>query len=71
MPLHAVETSPSELAAFVSDHFPERSIRPDGLIAQSWYRSVTQHNLNPRGRCIKNILSAEEIRLHRPSTRNT
>ena len=64
MPLHAVETSPSELAAFVSDHFPERSIRPDGLIAQSWYRSVTQHNLNPRGRCIKNILSAEEIRLH-------
>ncbi|WP_339515782.1 sigma-54-dependent Fis family transcriptional regulator [Pseudomonas sp. RL_15y_Pfl2_60] len=64
MPQHTVETSPNELVAFVSDHFPERRIRPDSLIAQSWYRSITEHNLDPHGRCIKNILTVEEIRLH-------
>ncbi|MBA1279293.1 sigma-54-dependent Fis family transcriptional regulator [Stutzerimonas stutzeri] len=63
MNLHASDNA-SELAAFVADHFPERGIQPDGLIAQSWYRSVTQHRLNPRGRCEKNILTAAEIRQH-------
>ncbi|MGA6104689.1 sigma-54-dependent Fis family transcriptional regulator [Pseudomonas solani] len=64
MTLHASETSASELAAFVDHHFSGRGIRPDGLIAQSWYRSVTQHRLNPRGRGEKNILTAAEIRQH-------
>ncbi len=64
MPLHAVETSASELAAFVSENFPERGIRPDGVIAQSWYRSVNQHQLNPRAVNVKHILTAEEIRQH-------
>ena len=64
MTLPASETSASELAAFVDHHFPGRGIRPDGLIAQSWYRSVTQHRLNPSGRGEKNILTAAEIRQH-------
>jgi len=62
--LPALETNPRELAAFVNDHFRERSIRPDGLIAQSWYRSVHQHHLNPRGPAAQSILTAEEIRQH-------
>ena len=64
MTVHTLETSPSDLAAFVSDHFPERNIRPNELIAQSWYRSVNQHRLNPRGHCSKHILTAEEIHHH-------
>jgi len=62
--VHALETNPSELATFVNEHFRERSIRPDGLIAQSWYRSIHQHHLNPRGPAAQHILTAEEIRQH-------
>jgi transcriptional regulator of acetoin/glycerol metabolism len=64
MPLHAVETNASELAAFVKDHFPERAIRPDRVIAESLYRSVNQYQLNPRALNVKHILTAEEIRQH-------
>ncbi len=64
MPLHAVETNASELAAFVKDHFPERSFRPDRVIAESLYRSVNLYQLNPRAVNVKHILTAEEIRQH-------
>ena len=64
MPVHAVETNASELAAFVNDHFHDRGIRPDRVIAQSWYRSINQHQLNPRAVNVKHILTAEEIRQH-------
>ncbi|MEN0106685.1 MAG: sigma-54-dependent Fis family transcriptional regulator [Pseudomonas sp.] len=64
MPLHAVETNASELAAFVKDHFPERSFHPDRVIAESLYRSVNLYQLNPRAVNVKHILTAEEIRQH-------
>ncbi|MDF2489145.1 MAG: modulated sigma54 specific transcriptional regulator, Fis family [Pseudomonas sp.] len=57
-------SSPSELAAFIDSHFAERGIRPEGVIAQSWYRSVTQHRLDPGHLCVDNVLSAAEIRHH-------
>ena len=58
------ESFPSELAAFIDSHFAERGIRPEGVIAQSWYRSVTQHRLDPGHLCVDNVLSAAEIRHH-------
>lgn len=61
---HTPESSPSELAAFIDSHFSERGIRPEGVIAQSWYRSVTQHRLDPGHQCVDNVLSAAEIRHH-------
>ncbi|OOW00753.1 sigma-54-dependent Fis family transcriptional regulator [Pseudomonas sp. MF4836] len=64
MTRHSAQTSPSELAAFVNDHFSARGIRPDGLIAQSWYRSVVEHRLDPGAASRKNILCAEDIRRH-------
>ncbi len=64
MTLHSAQTTPSELAAFVNDHFSGRGIRPDGVIAQSWYRSVVEHRLDPGAASRKNILSAEDIRRH-------
>jgi len=64
MTLHSTQTTPSELAAFVNDHFSGRGIRPDGVIAQSWYRSVVEHRLDPGAASRKNILSAEDIRRH-------
>ncbi|WP_220813104.1 sigma-54-dependent Fis family transcriptional regulator [Pseudomonas paralcaligenes] len=64
MTAHALETCPNDLAAFVADHFPERGIRPDGLIARSWYRSVVEHRLDPRGPVEKSILTATELREH-------
>ncbi|QLF92756.1 sigma-54-dependent Fis family transcriptional regulator [Pseudomonas sp. ABC1] len=64
MTRHALETAPSDLAAFVADHFPGRGISPDGLIARSWYRSVMQHRLDPHGQAEKTVLTAAEIREH-------
>ena len=57
-------TQPSELAAFVNEHFPERRISPDGVIAQSWYRSVMQHRLDPATATRLDILCADDIRRH-------
>ncbi|WP_243667177.1 GAF domain-containing protein [Pseudomonas brassicae] len=57
-------TSPSELAAFVDDHFPERGIRPDPVIAQSWYRSVVEHRLDPGAAGRTHVLGADDIRRH-------
>ncbi|MFW3895080.1 sigma-54-dependent Fis family transcriptional regulator [Pseudomonas bharatica] len=64
MTRHSAQPHPSELAAFVSEHFPGRAIRPDGLIAQSWYRSVVQHRLDPGTATRLDILSAADIRRH-------
>ena len=60
----SAQTHPSELAAFVNEHFPERRIRPDGVIAQSWYRSVMQHRLDPATATRLDILCADDIRRH-------
>ncbi|NIE74841.1 sigma-54-dependent Fis family transcriptional regulator [Pantoea sp. Ap-967] len=54
----------SELAAFVDCHFPDRGLMPETVIAESWYRSITQHHLDPELRHVDNILSAAEIRQH-------
>jgi transcriptional regulator of acetoin/glycerol metabolism len=64
MTLHDTQTIPGELAAFVNDHFSGRGLRPDGVIAQSWYRSVVEHRLDPGAPSRKNILSADAIRRH-------
>ncbi|MCL6701584.1 sigma-54-dependent Fis family transcriptional regulator [Pseudomonas sp. T1.Ur] len=64
MTLHSAQPIPSELAAFVNDHFSGRGLKPDGVIAQSWYRSVVEHRLDPGAASRKNILSAEDIRRH-------
>jgi len=64
MTRHHAQPHPSELAAFVSEHFPERRIRPDGVIAQSWYRSVVQHRLDPATATRLDILCADDIRQH-------
>ncbi|MEE1924720.1 sigma-54-dependent Fis family transcriptional regulator [Pseudomonas sp. 148P] len=58
------QTHPSELAAFVAEHFPGRGIRPDRVIAQSWYRSVMQHGLDPATSTRLDILCADDIRHH-------
>lgn len=58
------QTSPSDLAAFVDDHFPERGIRPDPVIAQSWYRSVVEHRLDPGAAGRTHVLGADAIRQH-------
>lgn len=60
----SAQTTPGELAAFVNDHFSGRGISPDGVIAQSWYRSVVEHRLDPGAASRENILSAEDIRRH-------
>ncbi|MBF8778247.1 sigma-54-dependent Fis family transcriptional regulator [Pseudomonas fulva] len=57
-------TGPSELAAFIDCHFAARGIRPETVIAESWYRSLTQHRLDPALQRIDNVLSALEIRQH-------
>ena len=64
MTRHSAQPHPSELAAFVNEHFPQRRIRPDGVIAQSWYRSVVQHHLDPATATRLDILCAEDIRRH-------
>ncbi len=60
----SAHTRPSELAAFVNEHFPGRRISPDGLIAQSWYRSVMEHRLDPATATRLDILGADVIRRH-------
>lgn len=64
MSIHSPGACPSDLTAFVADHFPERSIHPDEQIARSWYRSVMQHRLDPHGQGEKHVLTADELREH-------
>ncbi|MFK3797072.1 sigma-54-dependent Fis family transcriptional regulator [Pseudomonas sp. NPDC088444] len=64
MSLQRSEQGPTDLKAFVGDYFPDRSLPSDGLIVQSWYRSVVEHGLEPAGRGNKVILSAAEIHRH-------
>lgn len=64
MPAHTADTRASELAAFIDCHFAERGLAPEALIAESWYRSINQHRLDPSLRHVDNILSAAEIRQH-------
>ncbi|MBA5708532.1 sigma-54-dependent Fis family transcriptional regulator [Pseudomonas fulva] len=59
MPAH---NPASELAAFVDSHFGHRGLVPEAVIAESWYRSVTQHRLDPSVHPTDNMLSAVEIR---------
>ncbi|WP_416468247.1 sigma-54-dependent Fis family transcriptional regulator [Pseudomonas sp. LFS044] len=54
----------TELAAFVDCHFAGRGLVPEPVIAESWYRSINQHHLDPELRHVDNILSAAEIRQH-------
>ena len=56
MSIHSPGACPSDLTAFVADHFPERSIHPDEQIARSWYRSVMQHRLDPQNGIALNAL---------------
>jgi len=56
--------SATELAAFVDCHFAGRGLVPEPVIAESWYRSINQHHLDPELRHVDNILSAGEIRQH-------
>nr|WP_314482231.1 sigma-54-dependent Fis family transcriptional regulator [uncultured Pseudomonas sp.] len=51
-----------ELAAFVDSHFGHRGLVPETVIAESWYRSVTQHRLDPSAHPTDNVLSAAEVR---------
>ncbi|QXH44814.1 sigma-54-dependent Fis family transcriptional regulator [Pseudomonas xanthosomatis] len=55
---------PSDLAAIIDCHFANRGLTPEPVIAQSWYRSITQHNLDPAQRHVDNLLSASEVRQH-------
>jgi len=64
MALQRSQQGPADLKAFVGDYFPDRSLPSDGLIVQSWYRSVVEHGLEPAGRGNKVILSAAEIHRH-------
>jgi transcriptional regulator of acetoin/glycerol metabolism len=64
MSLQTTGNGPADLNAFVGDYFPDRSLPSDGLIVQSWYRSVVQHGLKPASRGHKVILSAAEIHRH-------
>ena len=64
MSLQTTQTGPADLNAFVGDYFADRSLPSDGLIVQSWYRSVVEHGLEPAGRANKVILSAAEIHHH-------
>ncbi|WP_060507091.1 sigma-54-dependent Fis family transcriptional regulator [Pseudomonas sp. NBRC 111124] len=58
------QTRARELAAFVDSHFASRGLVPETVIAESWYRSINQHRLDPGLRHVDNILSAGEIRQH-------
>jgi transcriptional regulator of acetoin/glycerol metabolism len=64
MSLQTTGTGPADLNAFVGDYFPDRSLPSDGLIVQSWYRSVVEHGLEPAARANKVVLSAAEIHRH-------
>ncbi|MGG5289223.1 sigma-54-dependent Fis family transcriptional regulator [Pseudomonas shirazensis] len=60
----ATDTRARELAAFIDCHFAERGLAPEAVIAESWFRSINQHHLDPGLRHVDNILSAAEIRQH-------
>ncbi|MFJ3486110.1 sigma-54-dependent Fis family transcriptional regulator [Pseudomonas sp. NPDC090202] len=64
MSLQTTATTPADLSTFVGDYFPDRRLPSDGLIVQSWYRSVVEHGLEPAGRGHKVVLSAAEIHRH-------
>jgi transcriptional regulator of acetoin/glycerol metabolism len=64
MSLQSTGAGPADLNAFVGDYFPDRSLPSDGLIVQSWYRSVVEHGLEPAARGNKVVLSAAEIHRH-------
>tara|TARA_R100000541_G_scaffold19035_2_gene29004 strand:- start:14577 stop:16502 length:1926 start_codon:yes stop_codon:yes gene_type:complete len=55
---------PTELSAFVATHFADRGSNPDRLIAESWYRSVHEHGLDPAQPAAHVQLEHHEIRLH-------
>ncbi len=55
---------PTELSAFVATHFADRGSNPDRLIAESWYRSVHEHGLDPARSASHVQLGHHEIRLH-------
>ncbi len=55
---------PSDLSAFVATHFAGRGPNPDRLIAESWYRSVYEHGLDPAKPASHVQLEHHEIRLH-------
>ena len=63
-PMPLAQPGNQDLNRFILDHFAERSVRPEGVIAQSWHRSIVHYGLNPRGRGEKVILTASEIRRH-------
>ncbi|MCH2342010.1 sigma-54-dependent Fis family transcriptional regulator [Pseudomonas sp. NPDC047963] len=54
----------TELSAFVATHFADRGSNPDRLIAESWYRSVHEHRLDPAQPAAHVQLEHHEIRLH-------
>jgi transcriptional regulator of acetoin/glycerol metabolism len=64
MSLQSAGTGPADLNAFVGDYFPDRNLPSDGLIVQSWYRSVVEHGLEPASPGNKVVLSAAEIHRH-------
>ncbi|WDY55587.1 sigma-54-dependent Fis family transcriptional regulator [Pseudomonas sp. PSKL.D1] len=64
MTAHTAASRARELAAFVDCHFAGRGLKPEPVIAESWYRSINQHRLDPDLCPVDNILSAGEIRLH-------
>ncbi|CAM4064975.1 Acetoin catabolism regulatory protein [Pseudomonas reidholzensis] len=64
MPAHTPEAHARNLAAFIDGHFADRGLAPEPVIAESWYRSINQHHLDPSLRHVDNILSAAEIRQH-------
>ncbi len=64
MPAYPGTPRPSELAAFIDCHFADRGLQPEAVIAESWYRSINQHRLDPELRHVDNILSAAELRQH-------
>lgn len=55
---------PTDLSAFVATHFAGRGTNPDRLIAESWYRSVHEHGLDPAQAAAHVQLEHHEIRLH-------
>ncbi|MFK4026776.1 sigma-54-dependent Fis family transcriptional regulator [Stutzerimonas balearica] len=55
---------PTDLSAFVATHFAGRGSNPDRLIAESWYRSVHEHGLDPAQAAVHVQLEHHEIRLH-------
>lgn len=55
---------PTDLSAFVATHFAGRGSNPDRLIAESWYRSVHEHGLDPAQAAAHVQLEHHEIRLH-------